>query len=321
MSPQASANMAWFHHASKRRRYLIGVSGGADSVALLHLLHREGFRQLVVCHLNHRLRGKVALADEHFVQRLAKRLGYPAEIQRTPVATLAEKSGRSIETEARHARHAFFAACSRQWHCPRLLLAHHADDQAETILWNLLRGSRGLRGMPCRRTLQMDQRSIEVIRPLLDWRKASLQSWLQSHRLHWREDESNQTPCAIRNRLRHEVIPLLESLSGRDLPQALAKAHESSRELREIEQWAVEHAAVMDPQGRLHLPRLKSLPAALQRACLHQFLRDHHVPDLDRDTLDRALAMLDPTTGARLTLPGGNWLRRRQGRLWIELKK
>lgn len=318
MREREPADMSWFHHASIRRRYLVGVSGGADSVALLHLLHREKFRHLVICHLNHRLRGKASLADEQLVRKLAADLGYPCEIQRTSIATRAKKSGQSIETEAREARHEFFAACSRKWRCPRLLLAHHADDQAETVLWNLLRGSHGLRGIMPVRTLTMATRPIEVIRPLLKWRKSTLKSWLQTRDLIWREDQSNQTPCAIRNQLRHEVLPKLAEISGRDVTRTLAKALESTHELREIERWAVEHAQVIDPRGRLHLPKLKSLPTALQRACLHQFLCDHQIPDISRDTLDRALALLDPASGAKLSLPSGKCLRRRQGRLWIE---
>lgn len=308
----------WLRRASKRRRYLVGVSGGADSVALLHLLSRAGFSKLVICHLNHRLRGREATADERFVGRLAARMDYPFEVRRVAVAELAKKSGESVETAARRARHEFFADCARRRRCPRLLLAHHADDQAETVLWNLLRGSRGARGMESSRRLMMAGRGIEVGRPLLGWRREALRAWLRAEGLSWREDASNATPCAIRNRLRHEVLPRLEEIGGRDAAAALARAAESTRELREIEDWAVTRAAAVDPRGRLHLPRLRSLPEALRRACVFRFLSDAGVADLDRATLDRALAMLDPDVGAGLSLPGGKSLRRRQGRMWVE---
>src|SRR5690606_34846884 len=147
--------IAWFEETPRRRRHLAGISGGADSVALLHLLHRHGFRDIVVCHLDHGLRGRASSGDARFVAALARRLGYPLETARADVGMLAAMSGSSAETAARHARHAFFAECSRKHRCPRLLLAHHFDDQAETILWNLLRGSRGLTGMEAEREILM----------------------------------------------------------------------------------------------------------------------------------------------------------------------
>src|SRR5690606_25021228 len=115
--------------------------------ALLHLLHRAGFSKVIVCHLDHRLRGRASTADARFVADLAAKLGMESEMGVAGVGKLARQTGESLETAGRRARHAFFAACARKWRCPRLLLAHHADDQAETVLWNLLRGSRGATGM------------------------------------------------------------------------------------------------------------------------------------------------------------------------------
>ena len=166
----------WFLEAPKRRRYLAGVSGGADSVALLHLLHRHGFRDVVVCHLDHGLRGQASSEDAQFVQKLAGELGYPCELGKAEVKYLAQDKGHSIETSAREARHAFFAICSRKYRCPRLLLAHHFDDQAETVLWNLLRGSRGVSGMKEVQMLPMGGRPMECIRPLLSRRRPELRA-------------------------------------------------------------------------------------------------------------------------------------------------
>lgn len=305
----------WFLEAPKRRRYLAGISGGADSVALLHLLHRHGFRDVIVCHLDHGLRGRAAAADARFVQKLAAELGYPCESGKTAVKFLARDNGHSIETSAREARHAFFAICSRKHRCPRLLLAHHGDDQAETILWNLLRGSRGISGMSEVQMLLMGGRPMECIRPLLGRRRPELRAWLKSKGLSWREDATNAEPFAIRNRLRNEVIPLLTEVAKRDPTESLVRAADASAERRAIEAWAVKQAAAVDPQGRLHLPKLKTLPPAVQSACIYDFLRTSGVPELSRDAVLRCMTLLEPGAAPAANLPAGHILRRRAGRL------
>jgi tRNA(Ile)-lysidine synthase len=304
--------------ASQRRRYLVGVSGGADSVALLHLLHRAGFGSLVICHLDHRLRGADSADDARFVARLAKRLGFDFEGNRVDVADLARARKASLETAGRMARHAFFADCARKWRCPRLVLAHHGDDQAETVVWNLLRGSRGANGMRAEQEVVMDGRRMEVIRPLLDVRRADLRVWLESEGLEWREDASNAEAVAVRNRIRNEALPLLEDIAKRDPALALIKAARSDEELREIEAWAVDQADVIDPQGRIHVPKLRSLPTSLQRACLFSVLREVEVPDVTRSVVDRALELLDPDGPPSVNLPGDCTLRRKAARVWVE---
>lgn len=304
--------------ASRRRRYLVGVSGGADSVALLHGLVRGGFKNLIVCHLDHRLRGRASTEDARFVGRLAEKLGMEGEIGRVEVAARAREEAVSLETAGRIERHRFFAECAKRHRCPRLLLAHHRDDQAETVLWNLLRGSRAASGMEPVQEMVMAGRRMEVIRPLLEVRREALHGWLEAEGLRWREDASNAEGFAVRNRLRHEVLPLLSDIAERDPVEALAKAAETGAELRELERWAVEQAAAVDPQGRLHLGRLRELPFPVRRACVFAYLRNAGVEDLGRGVLGRVMAMLAPWGAARLDLPGGRTARRRQGRLWVE---
>lgn len=312
------SQIAWLAQASKRRRYLVGVSGGADSVALVHLLYNAGFTRLVVCHLDHRLRGRQSSADARFVERLAHQLDLEFEGGSEDVAQCAEQWSCSVETAGRRARHTFFANCGRKWRCRRLLLAHHQDDQAETVMWNLLRGSRGATGMKQEQELTMAGRPMDVSRPLLEVHRDELRSWLEARHLEWKEDATNAEPVAVRNRMRHEVLPLLSEIAGRDVASALAKAAESDAELRMIEAWAVEQARVLDPQGRIHLKQLRSLPAALQRSCIFFFLRDEGIPNLSRSLMSWVLGMLQPDGPASLDLPGGRRMRRRQGRMWLE---
>ena len=312
-------DIPWLTSASPRQRWLVGVSGGADSVALLHLLVHGGLRQLVVCHLDHRLRGRASTEDARFVQRLAGSLGLPLELARVEVARLARERGESIETAARRARHEWFAACAKKHRCPRVVLAHHADDQAETVLWNLLRGSHGLKGMhPLQPITTASGTALEMHRPLLHLRRADLRAWLQARKLRWREDASNGEAGCVRNRLRLEALPLLSAIAGRDASAMLARAATGAAELQEILAWALGHAQVLDPQARLHLPALRLLPPPLQRAAVARFLQDHGVPEIDRDLLERAMSLLDASGPPAVNLPGGGRLRRRQARLFVE---
>lgn len=308
----------WFATASRRKRWLVGVSGGADSVALLHLLVEAGFGNLVVCHLDHGLRGRASIGDAKFVGRLAEKLGLGFESSRADVRGRMKSNNESMETAARNARHAFFGTCAKKHRCPRILLAHHADDQAETVLWNLLRGSHGLRGMKAEQTLVTESgRRLELIRPLLGIRRDELREWLVSRGHRWREDSSNAMPVAVRNRLRNEALPLLAEISNRDAVPALIRGAAGTEEHDELESWALEQAKVLDPQGRLHVPVLKSLPVALQRAALRRYLQDRGIQSPDRSLLDRGLGLLDATGHAVVNLPGGARLRRREGRLFV----
>jgi len=308
----------WIDASPKRQRYLVGVSGGADSVALLHLLVEAGFHNLVVCHLNHGLRGRESGLDARFVDRLAARLGLRHESAKVDVSKRIKLSGESLETAARHARHEFFGRCAAAHRCNRLMLAHHADDQAETVLWNLLRGSHGLRGMGVEQQIQVGRRKLTLIRPLLEVRHAQLVEWLQERGLSWREDASNAEPIAVRNRLRNEALPLLEEISGRDVVAALSRGASDAAELGAFIQRSVEEARVLDPQGRLHLPTLRGLHPVLQRAALKRYLQSRSVIDIDRPLLDRAVGLLDTGSAPAINLPGGGRLRRRAGRIWFE---
>jgi len=311
-------HIPWIEGESRAKRWLVGVSGGADSVALLHLLAESGFRNLVVCHLDHRLRGGASTGDARFVQRLADQLGLKCEIGRVDMRVRMMQSGESMETAARKARHEFFVECARKHRCRRVLLAHHADDQAETVLWNLLRGSRGLKGMREEQMMRVNRMELSLVRPLLGLRHAGLVAWLESRGHRWREDASNHEPVAVRNRLRGEVFPLLDAIAQRDSVAAFVRgaADEALRE--DAENTVVESADVIDPQGRIHLPALRKLPPAMQNIALRNYLVDQQVPSIDRALIERAIGLLDPTAAASVNLPGGGRLRRRAGRLWVE---
>jgi tRNA(Ile)-lysidine synthase len=313
------SRIPWLGNASRGTRWLAGISGGADSVAMLHLLHRNGFRKVVVCHLNHRLRGRASAADARFVAKLADRLGYPCESAAVDVRSRMQEQGESMETAARHARHGFFSECAAKFRCRRILLAHHADDQAETVLWNLLRGSHGLRGMRGEQEIRVAGKPLRIIRPLLGVRRAELAQWLHGHSLDWREDASNREAVAVRNRLRNEVFPLLAEITGRDPVAAFVRGAQDTAQREAFESALLDEAKVEDPQGRLHLPALRKLPALLARLAVRRYLSARGIADIDRSLLEKAVSLLDPHGPPSINLPGGGRLRRRAGRIWVEV--
>jgi tRNA(Ile)-lysidine synthase len=310
----------WFAQASRGERWLVGVSGGADSVGLLHLLVAEGFKELVVCHLDHGLRGEASAGDAEFVKELASQMGLVCEVGRADVAGRMAQRGESLETAARGLRHNFFAECVGKFGTQTVLLAHHADDQAETVLWNLLRGSNGWKGMREVQVLVTESGvELEVQRPLLALRREEIRAWLVARGIGWREDASNLEPIGIRNRLRNEIFPSLREIAGRDAVAAFARAAGDAAEAEALEDWALEQARVRDPQGRLHLAVLRSLPVVVQRIALRRFLLDQGIRGVDRRLLERGLALLEVEHAASVNLPGGARLRRREGRMWVEL--
>ena len=165
-------------------RYLVGVSGGRDSVALLHWLVASGYRHLIVCHLDHRLRGRSAKADARFVEKLADEHGAEFEVNAVDVRSLATTRKISIELAGRNARYEFFARVARRKRCRTIFLGHHADDFVETFLINLFRGAgpRGLSGMREISSRRIDDVELTIVRPFLSvWRK-DLDRYIRQHR-------------------------------------------------------------------------------------------------------------------------------------------
>src|SRR5947207_5265922 len=230
-------------------RYLIGVSGGRDSVALLYWLISVCYQNLIVCHLNHQLRGRSSDADARFVQKLVETYNHKAvgqalrlpslatgkrsacsttqvanvelELGSANVAALAKKKKMSIEVAAREARYSFFAEIAKRRRCHTIFVAHHADDLVETFLINLFRGT-GLTGLAAMREVSMrpiDGVDLTIVRPLLSVWRDEIDSYVREHRLKFREDASNKNLGPFRNRIRRRVIPYLEKTFGRNIRQ------------------------------------------------------------------------------------------------------
>lgn len=192
---------------------LVGFSGGPDSVCLLHFLHylsRKKHFELAAVHVHHGLRGAAATADARFCRALCKQWDIPFILKKKAVRALAKKQDLSLEHAARKARYEAFAQAARQIGATKLALGHHADDQAETILLNLLRGTQpqGLCGIPLRRALN---KQVEIVRPLLCLTRAEVEEYLQKNELSFVTDQTNLDPSYRRNWVRHELLPFLET--------------------------------------------------------------------------------------------------------------
>lgn len=199
------------------RHVLIALSGGADSVALLHSMaqRRSADRlRITAAHFNHHIRGKDADNDQRFCESLCREMDIPLIIGGADIPALAKAQGCGIETAAREARHAFLEEARRQCGAELIALAHHADDQAETVLMHLLRGA-GPEGI-----CGMREISGNLYRPLLAFRKAELEAYLKERGIAWREDSTNFIADTPRNALRLNVLPEIE----RNYPQAVQAA-------------------------------------------------------------------------------------------------
>jgi len=302
---------------------LLAISGGRDSVALLHLLVTTGRDRLILCHLNHSLRGRESGQDAAFVRRLAIAHDLPCEIEKINLPALAAQHGMSIETAAREARHHFLARMAVKHHASDVFMAHHADDQAETILANLCRGA-GLQGLAGMRDQQWIGTHFKIIRPLLHWRRAEIDDYIKAHHLRFREDSSNTSPEHRRNRLRHELLPLLKDIFQRDVSPIIARlgAHAATDSdcLRQqaVEFFTANH--LLQPDHSLRITRaLCSLhPALLSRVLSHWLRASLGLPSIESAEIESALTMLRPGGPAKINLPGGYHLRRKARHLRVE---
>jgi len=301
---------------SPEERCLIGVSGGRDSVALLHQLHAAGFRELIVCHLDHGLRTESA-AEARFVEKLAKELKLKCVHQRVDIGALAVRRKKSLETTAREARYAFFAQVAREHDCPRLFLAHHADDQVETLLFNLFRGAgaNGLAAMSPLSERTIDRIDLQISRPLLGTWREEIDAYIARHHLSFVEDESNADRKFTRNRLRHEIIPALEAAFGREIRRAIWRSAEILRAEDEL------LADLLgDSPPELNVPALRGEPIAIQRRRLRAWLQTQGVPEVGFAEVEAVRALLASRT-AKANLPRGWHARRQARRLFLEPPK
>jgi tRNA(Ile)-lysidine synthase len=295
--------------------YLVGVSGGVDSRVLLDLLLHFRFSKLVICHLNHDLRGLASREDAQFVERLASRLQLPffgRTVQSWP-------KNKSIETAARLARHRFFAEAATAFATNRIFVAHHADDQVETFLFNILRGtgSVGNAVIEHETSLVVNDQSLSILRPLLGVWKAQLQQFAKRGRLRFREDATNAESLYTRNRIRNLLIPEIENILGRPVKRNLLRLSEIAREEEKLLEAVTPD--IWQEQSIL-VRELRALPIALQRRIIRQWLSRLEIPDVGFEEIEAVRALVEREKPAKTNLPQDHFCRRKEGRLFLEQK-
>jgi len=308
----------WLAQA-KESRWLLAVSGGRDSVAMLHACMQafgsDALENLVVCHVNHQLRGAESDADEELVRKLVSEYGVALEVHHADVAAIVENEKKSIELAAREARHdAFFKVCE-EYQCAGVLLAHHADDQVETVLYHLLRGAAGLKGMQVQ--MEFKEKNLTLVRPMLSVRRSEIDTYISKYQLEYREDASNAEPFAVRNRMRNEVLPLLKDVMGRDVVPAVLKSLEYTEQQESFVNEMIDYESMLDPQGRLYLPSLREAPEVIQQRIIHRYLTEKKVSNITYDLVIASLKLMDSNQPAKINLPRGMFLRRKEQRIFI----
>jgi tRNA(Ile)-lysidine synthase len=257
----------------------MAVSGGPDSVGLLRALlavkqRSGGDGRIFVAHFNHKLRGSAADEDQAWVIELCHGLNLPLEIGQAATETTTAAVGNASEAAARAARYNFLRETAEKFGARYVAVAHTADDQVETVLHRILRGTglEGLAGMPASRPLSLD---IALVRPLLTVRRADVLAYLHEIGQAFRVDESNTNSRWTRNRLRHELLPVLRARFNPQVDDALLRLAEQAREA---------HLMIAGTAGELARAcvRVESAASAVRVVVLCQPLRDK-APLLTRD--------------------------------------
>jgi tRNA(Ile)-lysidine synthase len=265
--------------------------------------------------LDHRLRGRSSTADARFVERLAVANDLTFELGSTKVGDLAAEKKQSVEAAGRAARYSFFAKVARRRRCRTILLGHHADDLVETFLINLFRGAGGAgrQGIRPINVRAVDNIELIVVRPLLSVWRAEINDYIRDRRLRFREDATNQQLDALRNRMRHRIIPELEKEFGREIRKTVSRMA-----LIAAEEDAFLTDALPQASARLTVREMRAMPVALQRRAITRWLRAHDVVDVGFVMVESVRSMLANERPAKVNLTGSRHARRRAGELFIE---
>jgi tRNA(Ile)-lysidine synthase len=275
------------HLLERGQRVLVAVSGGADSMVLLQALHSLGRThgwKISVAHFNHRLRGQASNADARLVRAAAAKLGVACFAGEGNVKTIAAGAKLSIEMTARKLRHEFLARTAREHGISTVALAHHADDQVESFFLRLFRGSgsEGLAGMKWRSSSPADK-TVLLVRPLLNFSKADLLEYARAEKIRFREDATNLSNDFMRNRIRNELLPLLRKEYQPGIDKTVLRLMDIiGAESDFVARAAQEIIVGRGRAGSAMVGDFNGLPLALQRRILqHELTSAGLVPDYE----------------------------------------
>ncbi len=305
-----------FNMLEESDRVVVAVSGGPDSMALLYFLNsikRQLRLYLIVAHLNHGIRGSAAKKDAEFVERAAKKMRLRAVIKSEYVPRIARKNKLSVEEAARNCRYDFYLAVAREYDANKIALGHTKDDQAETVLMRLVRGSGllGLSGIPPVRTFE----DKLIIRPLIDVSKEEILAFLAKKKIPFRRDSTNARPIYARNKIRLKAIPFLKKEFNPAIEETLVQIARNLRldydYLANIAETKFKrYAKLLDGSVKLRLDFLKE-ETALQRMIIRECIK-RAKGDLNSVTYghwEDLNGLLKKKARWSMTLPGGLFIR------------
>jgi tRNA(Ile)-lysidine synthase len=304
------------HLTASRKPLLVAVSGGPDSVCLLHVLNalkKDSGLKLHVAHLDHQLRGNESVADAQYVLDLCHELAIPVTIEQVNVRKYQKENKLSLEEAAREVRYGFFAEVAESIGAERVAVGHTLDDQVETVLLNLLRGTgtRGLRGLQPVRHWQSSGRRLTIVRPLLVVSRKETAAYCRHHHLQPRIDVTNRSLALTRNRIRLKLLPLLKSYNPDIIEALLRTARIASDDIAFLEQTANRYwRKIASRQGNaiaFKKPALLKLPPGLQRLVLRQAIEDilGTLKDIEARHIEEIMSLLAKPAGKRINLPYG----------------
>jgi tRNA(Ile)-lysidine synthase len=316
---------------------VLGVSGGADSTALLLALHElksagKLYVNLCVAHLDHKLR-KTSAQDARWVAELSKKLGYECVVGRSKVAELARENNDNLEQAARQARYAFLERTAKRKSAKYILTAHTMDDQAETVLLRLMRGSAGtgLGGMEALRAL--GNGAIQLVRPLLWARRVDTENYCRLRKSAYLTDEMNNDLGLSRVRVRQQLLPLMQSFNNRiveAISRTAAQLREDGAVLVSDSDALLQQATIAGKDGAdetktpvLDVKVLANEPPALRRRALRQWLARARgsTRRLEMVHLLAVEKLLEGSAGGKtVELPGGGRVRRSRNRLEFQIE-
>lgn len=275
------------------RSVLCALSGGVDSVVLLHLLVRSGV-PVAAAHVEHGIRGEQSMRDCAFAEQLCREWGVKLVTAHIDVPAQAKASVRGIEETARALRYAFLRRQREELGLDLIATAHHLNDQAETLLMHMLRGASpsGLTGMR--------QEQGDLIRPLLGFSRARIEAYAQEHCLSWVQDETNQDPAYTRNFIRHNVLPQLEQVNPQAIFALGRLAKLSAAQNDYVSQQA--NALLDERMTGTALRDVRDVHEGLRNAALHAYLVRCGIPEPDYNDVQRLQDLLCGASGRRASV-------------------
>lgn len=281
-------------YCNKKDTLIVATSGGADSVALLHMLFNSGYKNIIVAHINHNIR-RESKKDVELVHKYCEKFDYTFECASIDIKEFAKKKKIGVEEAGRIKRYEFFRELKKEYKTKYILTAHHSDDHLETVILNLIRGS-GVRGLSGLQVISGD-----ILRPLLHAKKREILTYCRKHRLKFNEDITNKNTDYSRNFIRHEIVPKFIKLNP-NLKETIRITSNIFGELSEYLKLTAEKYITRQKNNRYSLTEFREFPQAIQSEILRTiYLQTHkNLTNLTYNHLQQVLKIINQKKSGKI---------------------